>query len=121
MLLNAMVLGADVQKSEGFFDQGTGMRKPSYMVVLSVIDMDTKEKYDCQLTNGFPRLDDLKELSRKGEPDDVIEQVMAELRAELPQVTTFLTLEVVKFKGKSAAFIKLVCRFPQGAMAQAAA
>lgn len=120
MLLNAIVLGADVQKSEGFYDQVTGARKPSYMVVLSVIDADTHEKFDCQLTDGFPHLDELKELRRQGQPDDVLDDVAAQLRAELPQQMSRMTLEVVKFKGKSAAFIKLVCRFPQVA-AQAVA
>ncbi len=112
MLLKALVLSCDVREST-FYDQGTGVQKPGFTVELTVLDADTDEKYDCQLTNGFARLDELKERRRLGEPPDVLRQVADQLRAELPPKMTPLTLEVLKFKGKNAAFIKLVCRFVQ--------
>lgn len=112
MILNAMVLSGDVRESV-FYDQATGQEKPSFAVELTVLDTETEEKYTCQLTDGFPRLEELKELRRQGQPPDVQRQVADALRQELPPRMSPLTLEVVKFKGKSAAFLKLVCRFPQ--------
>src|SRR3954471_2818392 len=109
MILNAIVLSGGVQES-GFFDQLTGVQKPSYTVNLTVLDADTNEKYDCQLTEGFPRLEELKEARRQGAPADVQRQIAAQLEAELPPKMATLPLEVLKFKGKQAAFIKLVCR-----------
>jgi hypothetical protein len=89
MILNAIVLSCGVQES-GFFDQLTGVQKPSYAVNLTVLDADTNEKYD-----------------------DAQRQIAAQLEAELPPKMSPLTLEVLKFKGKQASFIKLVCRFAQ--------
>jgi hypothetical protein len=112
MILNAIVLSGGVQES-GFFDQLTGVQKPSYTVNLTVLDADTNEKYDCQLTEGFQRLEELKEARRQGAPIDVQRQIASQLEAELPPKMSPLTLEVLKFKGKQASFIKLVCRFAQ--------
>ena len=114
MLLKADVLSSDVRESV-FYDQMTGEAKPSFVVELTVLDADTDETYSCQLTDGFSRLDELKELRRQGQPPDVLRQVADVLRQELPPRHSTLTLEVLKFKGKSAAFLKLVCRFPQAA------
>jgi hypothetical protein len=114
MILRAEVLSGEVRESI-FYDQATGQEKPSFAVELTVLDVDTEEKYTCQLTDGFPRLEELKELRRQGQPPDVLRQVADALRQELPPRRTLLTLEVVKFKGKSAAFLKLVCRLPQAA------
>lgn len=109
MILNAIVLGADVQESI-FYDQGTGAPKPGWTVNLTVLDADTDEKYECQIMDGFTRLEELKERKRLNEPVEVLRQVVDQLRAELPPKMSSLTLEVLKFKGKQAAFLKLVCR-----------
>jgi len=109
MRMNAIVMGADVQQSV-FYDQMTGQEKPSYAVVMTVIDADTQEKYECQVTDGLSGLDELKGLKQQGAPADVLEQAAVRLRAGLPPQLTRLQLEVLKLKGKSAAFIKLVCR-----------
>lgn len=109
MFMNAIVLGAGVEQSV-FYDQMTGQEKPGYTVAMTVIDMDTKEKYECQVTDGLLGLDELKQLKQRGAPPDVLDQAVGALRAALPPDLTRLQLEVLKFKGKSAAFIKLVCR-----------
>jgi len=108
MIMNAIVIGAEVLESV-FYDQMTGQEKPSYGVNMTVIDADTKEKYECQV-DGFPRLDELKSFKQRGAPPDVLGQMADTLRSELPPQLTRLQLEVLRFKGKSAAFIKLVCR-----------
>src|SRR5579859_1008374 len=109
MIMNALVIGGDVQEST-FYDQLTGAQKPGYVVALTVLDRDTKEKYECQVADGIARLEELKEAQRRKEPPDVLGQIAAQLKMELPPEMTALTLEVLRFKGKQAAFIKLVCR-----------
>lgn len=109
MLLNAVVVSGDVQESV-FYDQGTGAQKPQFVVNLTVLDADTDEKYECQVTEGFPLLEELKDRKRNNEPVDVLRQVADQLRASLPAKFTPLQLEVVKLKGKQVAFLKLVCR-----------
>jgi hypothetical protein len=112
MLLNAIVINSAVQESV-FYDQMTGSEKPGYAVELTVLDADTAEKYVCQFSGGFQGLEDLKELKRQGAPVDALRERAAQLQQELPQQLSTLQLEVLKFKGKQAAFIKLVCRFLQ--------
>ncbi|SRR5579884_860706 len=112
MILKAIVLSGDVSESI-FYDQTTGVQKPGYTVNLTVIDAETDEKYECQLTEGFQSLEQLKDARRQGAPIDAQRQLADQLRAELPPKMTPLTLEVLKFKGKQASFIKLVCRFAQ--------
>ncbi len=112
MILNAILLNAEVVPST-FFDQVTGAQKTSYALNMTVFDADTDEKYECQVAEGLPRLDELKEARRRGEPPQVQEHLADALQAELPPKMTPLTLEVVKLKGKSAAFIRLVCRLVQ--------
>jgi hypothetical protein len=112
MILKALVLSGDVVESK-FYDQLTGEEKPGFTVELSVLDADTDETYTCQITDGIAQLDALKDLRRKGAPPDVQRQAADQLKAGLPRKLTPLTLEVVKLKGKSAAFIKLVCRMVQ--------
>ena len=90
-----------------FYDQATGAPKLGYSVKLTVLDTDTDEKYECQLTDGFPTLEHLKDLKRQGQPADV-------LRQELPPKMTQLALEVLRVKGKSG-FMTLVCRLAQAA------
>src|SRR6266567_7849235 len=103
MILNALVLGGDVQEST-FYDSMTGAPKQGYSVNLTVLDADTNEKYECQLTEGFQRLEDLKEARRQGAPVDAQRQIADLLRGELPPKMASLTLEVLRFKGKQAAF-----------------
>jgi len=109
MILNAIVIEGDVLPST-FYDQMTGAAKPGYAVEMTVLDSDTKEKYVLQVTDGFQGLETLKELRRLGGSEEQYDQVAAQLKQELPPELTKLTFEVLKFKGKSAAFIKLVCR-----------
>jgi hypothetical protein len=111
MRLQGMVLSGDVLEST-FYDQATGVPKHGYAIKLTVLDAETDEKYDCQLTNGFPTLDQLKAFQKQGQPKDVLEQVAAQLRTELPPKMTPLVLEVVRIKAKSG-FMTLVCRFAQ--------
>lgn len=113
MILRALALNSDVLEST-FYDQATGMPKPGYSVKLTVLDTDTDEKYECQLTDGFPSLEHLKELKRQGQPVDMLRQVADQLRAELPPKMTPLALEVLRIKGKNT-FLTLVCRLAQAA------
>lgn len=110
MLLNAIVLDAGVDENV-FYDQATGAPKPGYSVRLTVLDADTKEKYECRVSEGLAGLDEIKRLKREGHGPDVLDQAANQLRTQLPPEMTRLPLEVLKFTGKSAAFIKLVCRF----------
>jgi hypothetical protein len=112
MILNAIVLGGEVQEST-FYDQMTGVQKPSYAVNLTVLDADTKEKYECQMTEGFQSLVQLNDARRHNQPIDVLRQIADQVRAELPPEMAHLTLEVLRFKGKQVSFMKLVCRFAQ--------
>lgn len=116
MLLNALVLESDV-KENVFYDQMTGTPRPGYSVELTVLDVDTKEKYVCRVNDGITRLEEIKQLSREGQPADVLAQVVDQLRQELPPEMSRLPLEVLKLTGKSAAYIRLVCRFAQVAAA----
>src|SRR6266566_3492734 len=106
MILRALTLNGDVLEST-FYDQATGAPKLGYSVKLTVLDTDADEKYECQLTDGFPTLEHLKDLKRQGQPADV-------LRQELPPKMTQLALEVLRVKGKSG-FMTLVCRLAQAA------
>ena len=113
MLLRALTLNGDVLEST-FYDQSTGQPKPGHSVKLTVLDTETDEKYECQMTDGFASLDHLKELKKQGQPMDVLQQVAAQLRTELPPKMTPITLEVRRIKGKGS-FMTLVCRFAAAA------
>ena len=109
MLMNAIVIGGAVPESK-FFDQLTGEERLAFVVELTVLDVDTTEKYVCQFSSGFQGLEELKELKRQNATREMLRERAA---AELPPQLSTLQLEVLKFKGKQAAFIKLVCRFAQ--------
>jgi len=113
MIMQGLVLSADVLEST-FYDQSTGQPKPGHSIKLTVLDTETDEKYECQINEGFPTLDHLKELKKQGQPLDVLQQVAGQLRTELPPKMTPLTLEVRRIKGK-AGFMTLVCRLAQAA------
>lgn len=122
MILNATILSTDVSEST-FYDQVSGAPRLGFTIGVTVLDADTDEKYECQFTSGFARLDEIKELRRQGQPNDALRQVADQLRAELPTLMpkmSQVTFEVLKFKGKSAGYIKLVCRFLQVAASSAA-
>jgi hypothetical protein len=113
MILQGMVLHGDVLESI-FYDQATGQPKPGYSVKLTVLDDETAEKYECQLTDGFATLEELKNLKRQGQPIEVLQQLAEQLRAELPAKMTPVVLHVQRIRGKGS-FMTLVCRFAQAA------
>ena len=65
MFMNAMVLDASVN-ALALYDQMTGVQRPGYSVRLTVLDADTSEKYEVQVNDGLPLLDQLKELKKQG-------------------------------------------------------
>ncbi len=113
MFLQGLVLSGQVLEST-FYDQATGQPKPGYSVKLTVLDTDTDEKYECQVSDGFPTLDALKDLKKQGQPADVLRQAASQLETELPPKMSPITLEVRRIKGKGS-FMTLVCRFAQAA------
>ena len=72
MVLQGLVLSGQVLEST-FYDQMTGQPKPGYSVKLTVLDTETDEKYECQVSEGFPTLEQLKELKKQGQPADVLQ------------------------------------------------
>jgi hypothetical protein len=113
MLLQGLVLSGQVLEST-FYDQVTGQPKPGYSVRLTVLDTETDEKYECQLSDGFPTLEQLQELKKQGQPADVLRQVAGQLQAELPPKMASIALQVRRIKGKGS-FQTLVCRFASAA------
>lgn len=111
MHLQGLVLSGDVLEST-FYDQSTGQPKPGYSVKLTVLDTETDEKYECQLSDGFPSLDHLKELKKQGQPIEVLQQVAVQLRTELPPKMAPIALTVRRIKGKGT-FMTLVCSLAQ--------
>jgi len=112
MLLRAMVLGTDVGEFKEF-DRLTGVEQAGYSVNLSVFDLHTTEKYNVQVVDGFDRLDTLKQMRREKRSLDELRDEAAALKAELPAAMSILELEVLRFKGKTASYLTLVCRFSQ--------
>ncbi|GCE48237.1 hypothetical protein EI42_06137 [Thermosporothrix hazakensis] len=111
MFLNAIVLSATVQEMS-LYDQVTGAKKPSYSVIMNVLDADTDEKYTVQITSGFASLEQLKLLRKHNEPEQVLQQAAQQLQTELPPKMTTMALEVLKVKAKSG-FLTLICRLAQ--------
>ena len=107
MVLQGLVLSGQVLEST-FYDQMTGQPKPGYSVKLTVLDSETDEKYECQVSEGFPTLEQLKELKKQGQPADVLQQVAQQLQAELPPKMAAIVLHVRRIKGKGS-FQTLVC------------
>lgn len=114
MFMNAQVLEGDVREST-FYDQATGAPRKGYSVQLKVLDDDSNGIYSVQLSDGFPELETFKDLRRDGAPPDAYAAVANQLRQNLPPKGAKLQLEVVSIKGKTAAFITLVCRFARAA------
>ena len=110
MLLQGMVLSGQVMEST-FYDQLTGQPKPGLSVQLTVLDVETDEKYQCQLSEGFSMLEQLKDLRRQGQAID-IQQARVQLEGELPPKMASIALEVRGIKGKGG-FHTLKCRFAQ--------
>jgi hypothetical protein len=113
MLLQGLVLSGQVLEST-FYDQVTGVAKPGYSVKLTVLDAETDEKYECQLSDGLPSLEQLQELKKQGQPADVLRQVATQLEAELPPKMSQIALQVRRIKGKGS-FQTLVCRLATAA------
>ena len=113
MLLQGLVLSGQVLEST-FYDQVTGVAKPGYSVKLTVLDAETDEKYECQLSDGLPSLEQLQELKKQGQPTDVLRQVATQLQAELPPKMSQIALQVRRIKGKGS-FQTLVCRLATAA------
>jgi hypothetical protein len=113
MLLQGLVLSGQVLEST-FYDQVTGAPKPGYSVKLTVLDAETDEKYECQLSDGLPSLEQLQELKKQGQPADVLRQVASQLQAELPPKMSQIALQVRRIKGKGT-FQTLVCRLATAA------
>jgi hypothetical protein len=107
MVLQGLVLSGQVLEST-FYDQLTGQPKPGYSVKLTVLDTETDEKYECQVSEGFPTLEHLKELKKQGQPADVLQQVAQQLQAEPPPKMAAIALHVRRIKGKGS-FQTLVC------------
>src|SRR6266568_4062674 len=110
MLLQGMVLSGQVMEST-FYDQLTGQPKPGLSVQLTVLDAETDEKYQCQLSEGFSTLEQLKDLRRLGQAID-IQQARVQLEGELPPKMARVDLQVRGIKGKGG-FHTLRCRFAQ--------
>ena len=108
MLLQGFVLGSEVRESV-FYDQVTGQPKPGYAVKLTVLDSETDETYQCQVTDGFQTLDYLKDLKKQGATAEVMQQAAAQLQTELPPKMTPIALQVQRIKGKQG-FLTLVCK-----------
>jgi len=112
MLLRAMVLSSDVGEFKEF-DRLTGVEQAGYSVNLSVFDLHTTEKYNVQVIDGFDRLDTLKQMRREKRSLEELRDEATALKAELPAAMSILELEVLRFKGKTASYLTLVCRFAQ--------
>ena len=108
MILQGMVLSSEVRENV-FYDQVTGQPKPGYAVNLKVMDSETDETYQCQVTEGFQTLDYLKDLKKQGATAEVMQQAAAQLQTELPPKMTPVVLVVQRIKGKQS-FLTLVCR-----------
>ena len=113
MLLQGLVLSGQVLEST-FYDQVTGQPKPGYSVRLTVLDTETDEKYECQLSDGFPSLEQLQDLKKQGQPTDLLRQVATQVQAELPPKMSSIVLQVRRIKGKGS-FQTLVCRLATAA------
>ncbi len=118
MYMNAMILGTNVRENT-FYDQVTGVGRPGYSVNMSVLDRDSKEKYEVQVNDGFDELEELKQLRQQGATQEQYEDAVNRLRTNLPEDYSFAQIEVLRIKGKGT-FLTLVCRFLQ-AVAEAAA
>lgn len=108
MFMNAMILDASVN-ALALYDQMTGVQKPGYSVRLTVLDVDTTEKYEVQVNEGLPLLDHLKEVKKQGQPPEVLQQIAAQLETQLPERMSQLSLEVRRIK-VSKGFMTLICR-----------
>jgi hypothetical protein len=107
MMMQGLVLSAEVSEL-ALYDQMTGQLKPGYSVRMRVLDGDSDEKYECQVSEGLPGLDDLKLLKKQGQPTEALQQAAMALQAQLPAKMTPVTLQVKRIKAKGG-FVTLVC------------
>jgi hypothetical protein len=111
MDMQGLVLGVDVRDSV-FYDQLTGEEKPAYTLVLEVVDMAVKArpKHTCQIQEGYPLVDELKELKKQKRPAIELQQAADQLKAQAAQLELQqLHLEVQQVRANGG-FSKLICR-----------
>ena len=111
MHMDGLVLGVDVRDSM-YYDQLTGEGKPAYTLILEVVDMAIKgrPKHTCQIQEGHPLVDTLKELKSQKRPAEELQQVADELKAQAGQLELqAVQLEVQQVRASSG-FSKLICR-----------
>jgi len=107
MKMRGMLLSAEVGEIP-LHDISTGEYKPGFGVQASVLDIEEKETYTCQITDGLPGLDDLKAARKSKQPTQVMQQIAANVQAQLPADFTQLMLNVKKVKN-SKGFMTLIC------------
>lgn len=108
MLLHAIIICSKVEEVM-FYDEKTGAERPSFWINMTVIDDDTCEKYDIQVTDGYTSLSELISLKRKNAPADELRKIADHLRNELPQKFEKLDFKVLRLKGEQAPYLKLEC------------
>jgi hypothetical protein len=114
MILNGLVISADVQEMT-FYDQVTGAPRPGFSVVVTVIDEDEGERYECQFTEGFPLLEELKQAARQGASPEELEAIKGQLQQQLPQKMDRFPIRVKKVKSKG--FVRLSASLQEMAVA----
>jgi len=80
---------------------------------MTVLDTDTNEKYEIQVTDGYDNLSKLLELKRKNAPVDELRKAADQLREDLPKKFEKLDFEVLRFKEEQTSYLKLECRLIQ--------
>ena len=111
MDMQGLVLGVDVRDSV-FYDQLTGEEKPAYTLVLEVVDMGVKARpqHTCQIQEGYPLVDELKELKKQKRPAIELQQAADQLKAQATQLELQqVQLEVQQVRANGG-FSKLICR-----------
>lgn len=108
MLMQALVISTEVGEFP-LYDQMTGVQKTNYSVRMSVLDLESHEKYECQVSEGIPALEDLKLLKKQGQPADVMQQAALALQGQLPAAMSQMTLFVKRVKANKGGFVTLVC------------
>ena len=94
MLMNATILDAQVG---GFYDG----------VDVNLYDLDEKETYKGQITEGLVGLMELRQLRKQGASPDVLDQAAAQL--EMPPLMQPVPVYIRRVK-LNKGFMKLVCR-----------
>ena len=107
MKMQALLLSAEVGEIS-LHDISTGEYKPGFGVSAKVVDIEAGETYNCQIADGLAGQDDLKAARKSNQPTAVMQQVAANVQAQLPAPMTRMMLNVKKIKS-SKGFMTLVC------------